>query len=572
MQGLRRMRGISRRDLLLAGYSQGALLTMSRADAEQVRFTANLGEPVRLLGKRMAFTGWQWIRPGGFAWVATGRPAGRLQEDVAPGEAELRTKDVARGLRLVTHPGERTGPLLQPEAPWEDGVGVTFTTLLKDQGMYRAWSLPTNTSGRPRGQRFFTYFESSDGYAWNRPKLRLFEYEGSRENNILNRSSHDYTKATPQTPVQFRKPELYSGSVFIDPAAKTGEKYKLIALGNIGKEAFERYLKRRPNDVDWRDSEDSEKEGAKSVRGAVSRDGIEWSILPDPVVIEPSDTHVVTYYDQNLGKYVLYTRKRNGPLRATTKPQPGTTDPLRRCIGRTESEDFLRFPVSEIALEIGPMHGPSDELYTNGRTSIPGGPDHHLMFPALWSNADDSTRFPLATSADGKRWQYLPGEPVFASSPYGHWDGGCVFLYPELTEMADGSWILPYAGYNVPHKYPRGQWRFAPGYAIWRSGRLVGLRADEQGSFTTIAILPPGRKLYLNAVTARAGFVKVEATSMNGKILPGRSFSESSAVVGDHRRAAIAWGQQTDLGHRDGEAVMLRFQLCQATLYWVDFE
>jgi hypothetical protein len=560
---------LTRRQFVLA--AAGTASTRIVASA-QSPITETLGEPVRLLGSRLAFTGWHWVRPGGFSWV-TPTKGGRLQEYVLPDEARVRRTDVAWGVKLVTHAGERVGPILEAEARWEEGAGVKFTTLLKEQGIYRAWSLPAHTSGRPRGQRFFMYFESEDGMHWKRPNLGLFEYEGSRANNILNQSTHDYTKATPETPMEYRKPELFNGTVFIDPSAPPAERYKVFASGNISQEAFERYKRQRPNEIDWRDKEDLAEPGSKAVRGAVSPDGIRWTVLPDALVVEPSDTLLVAYYDENLRKYVAYTRKRVGLRRASgfTIRDSRTTDPLRRCIGRSETADFRRFPVSEVVLEAMPYHDPGDELYANCRTAVPGAPDHHLMFPTVWSNWDDTTQFPLASSAEGVRWHFLPGSPVFGTAPFGAWDGGSVFVAPNLTEMRDGSWVLPYGGFNVPHKYPRAHWKFAQGYARWRDGRLVGIRSDVQGGFATLGVVPTGRRVFLNAVSTRAGGVRMEVAGLDGKPLPGRSFKDCSDLVGDHRRGAMSWRGETDLGHAEGQAVILRFQVEQATIYWVDF-
>jgi hypothetical protein len=42
---------------------------------------------------------------------------------------------------------------------------------------------------------------------------------------------------------------------------------------------------------------------------------------------------------------------------------------------------------------------PSEQLYTNCRTAIPGAPDQHLMFPAIWNGSvDDTTRIAMASS------------------------------------------------------------------------------------------------------------------------------------------------------------------------------
>src|SRR5258708_5260424 len=84
--------------------------------------------------------------------------------------------------------------------------------------------------------------------------------------------------------------------------------------------------------------------------------------------------------------------------------------------------------------EAGPELLPSDTLYTNAKTVMPGAPDHHLMFPTIWHTAGDITSTALATSHDGKIWHFVPGSPVFATGPFGAFDGGCVFAHPNLIE------------------------------------------------------------------------------------------------------------------------------------------
>jgi hypothetical protein len=243
----------------------------------------------------------------------------------------------------------------------------------------------------------------------------------------------------------------------------------------------------------------------------------------------------------------------------------------RRSIGRSESPDFRQFPIHETILEPGPDLLPTDTLYTNGRTVYPGAPEQHLMFPTIWHTASDSTSITMASSHDGRVWHFLPGGPVFATGPFGSFDGGCVFAHPNLIELAGGSLAMPYSGYNVPHKYPRRQWKFAPGYMVWPKGRLVALEAAGEGAFATAGIMPPGRKLRINAVTKRGGGILVEVAGIDGSPLPGRSFDEARRISGDHHWTLLSWNGQEDLGFAADSAVILRFRMDQAQLYGLEF-
>jgi hypothetical protein len=334
-------------------------------------------------------------------------------------------------------------------------------------------------------------------------------------------------------------------------------------------------MRRRPNAWEMRPGRSKRSNlGVGGIVGAVSPDGLRWKVLPKTFLIEPSDTQITAYYDEELRKYVIYVRKRSLSVRSKRVPE----DPFnsgwlsaRRSIGRTESDVFGEFPLSEIVMEPGPELGPSDTYYTNCRTNIPGSPTLHLMFPAIWHQPEDTTSIALASSHNGKLWHTVPGSPVATTAPTGQWDGGHIFAHPNLLELQDGRWALPYAGYDVPHKYPRGQMKFATGYLIWSKGRLVALDARERGQFTTMAITPPGRKLRLNVLTQRAGRVLVEIVGEGGKPLPGRSFAEASPVVGDHQAAPVTWNGETDLGYPDGTCIRLRFRMQYARIFGLEF-
>jgi len=498
----------------------------------------HLGEPYELAGRRIVFTNWYYVRPGSYGYYdAAGRNV-RTDGSAGPLEVHLQGFDSPSGIRLAARPGQRTGPILQPQHPWEN-QGISLGTLIQDGGLFRAWG-----SG---------YYESADGIAWKRPELGLVEYHGSRRNNLLPGPT---------------------GTVFKDPSAPAAERYKGVYLQDARPASWEAYRSRRPGD--WQClALDADPGRIHAVHGAVSPDGIHWQTLPEPIVVEHSDTQIVACYDQRLRKYVMYTR--NYPLGPRTRkiPYDGFRDQWAvgpRSIGRSETDDFRNFPVSEVILEPTPEMPPTDMLYTNCRTTVPGGPDHHLMFPAIWHRSDDTTSIGLLSSHNGKLWNYVPGSPVFETAEYGQWDGGCIFTHPNLVELPDGRWVLPYTGYNFPHKYPRGQLRYGWGYAAWPKGRLVGLEAPERGEFATVAFLPPGRKMRINALTRRAGRILVEVVGYHdGKPLPGRTFADAAPIIGDQHWTPVSWKGQEDLGHNSGTAIFLRFRMDKARIFGLEF-
>lgn len=288
-------------------------------------------------------------------------------------------------------------------------------------------------------------------------------------------------------------------------------------------------------------------------------------------MVEYCDTLNTAYYDAVLRKYIVYTRFWSVGPRADRLPpdiRGCWTGVGRRAIGRSESPDFRAFPPSEMILEPTPDMQPSEVLYTNCRTTVPGARDHHLMFPAIWNaSIDDTTRIALATSNDGKVWHWVPGGNLLNTQAFGQWDGGCIWVNAELIELTNGDWALPYVGHNVPHKYPRGQRKGAEGYAVWPKGRFMAVEAQDTGEFTMIPLIPPGQVLKVNAVTLRTGWVKVEVTGISG-----RSMETCNPVVGDQHWTQVTWEGGDTLGVGDDVPVTLRIELRQTRLFGLPFE
>ena len=517
------------------------------------------GEPYGLAGNRMIFTNWYYIYSGNFKWYdkhGEGLPQITWGAFLGPWDAEYRPKDVPRGIKLVAQPAKRLGPLVKQKYPWEH-KGLSFATVLKDGSGYKAWGPCEDAEGKRR----MAYYESKDGIKWTRPELGLVEYKGSKKNNLIN--------LEPRLPGESGGNSFFGWGVFIDPSASTAERYKATKSGKISHEEFAKYLEKYPDD--WNPK--GYRGGVwKAMRGAVSPDGINWKLLPQPLTIEHCDTQIVVYYDQQLKKYVLFTRHHMvGPRsnKALTEWNGigSWGDPARRAIGRSESKDFRHFKPSERILSPSPSFSPSQHLYNNCRTCIPGAPETHLMFPSVFDHADDTTTVILLSSFDTKEWHYVPGPPMLETDNFGKWDGGCVFAHPDMIELPDGTFALPYTGYKFPHKYPRGKWQFLPGYATWPKGRLIALEAEDIGEFMTVAFIPPGKKMKINAVTKRAGKILVEVVSdSEDKVLAGRTFEDCDPIIGDKFWVPVTYKGSDYIGHKKNQAIKLRFKLEKAKI------
>lgn len=178
----------------------------------------------------------------------------------------------------------------------------------------------------------------------------------------------------------------------------------------------------------------------------------------------------------------------------------------------------------------------------------------------------------MAVSDDGVNWHFPANPVVLDTAAYGEWDGGCIFAQPNLIELPNGDFALPYQGYIFPHKYPRGQWKAASGLALWPKGRIIALEAEARGEFATAIFISPGTKLRINAQTKRGGSILVEVADEHGTPIPKHTFAEAIPVIGDQPSALLKWGDVETSGVEKGKAVMLRFKMEQAKIFEVTFE
>ena len=99
-------------------------------------------------------------------------------------------------LELKLHSSMPREIVMLRDAPWE-GSGSGFETLFRDGDIIRMYYIGaelTNADGTTlqydpvsgkRRQTYACYAESKDGIHWNKPVLGLFEFNGSKQNNII---------------------------------------------------------------------------------------------------------------------------------------------------------------------------------------------------------------------------------------------------------------------------------------------------------------------------------------------------------------------------------------------------
>jgi hypothetical protein len=98
---------------------------------------------------------------------------------------------IGGGARLELHRPTRREIVFKTDAPWE-GNASAFQSVFKDGALYRMYyrGLHYADGGRAAQAKsahpwLLCYAESDDGLRWRRPKLGLFEFNGSKANNII---------------------------------------------------------------------------------------------------------------------------------------------------------------------------------------------------------------------------------------------------------------------------------------------------------------------------------------------------------------------------------------------------
>lgn len=492
-------------------------------------------EPYRLESGPHLFVDWRYVFAGRtHYYLPDGKDAPRydLNEKLLK-HITSKAGQTPGGIRLEAQQATKTAPVLSNDKPWE--YIHSYLSMKYFNGKYRMWYevVPPRADGKfhPFGFSMLCYAESDDGLHWTKPELGLVEFNGSRANNIV-----------------YGKPlcghEFHGSSVWVDPLAPPEERLKVVYMSDkTPVEEIAQLKATHPESV----SAIGEKKRLM-MRLASSGDGIHWSPQPEPLMAHIGDTQTRIYYDHFTKSYVGYFRMLYMQ---------------RRAIGISGGRDLKHWPTPRLLLFPSPNHDdPGDDYYINGYTRYPGTKTMHLMMVTVFKRYNDSLQASLAASLDGRAWTWIPGGPVLKPGKLGEWDGGCLFVGTELTQLPDGRVAMPYWGYVYPHKHPRYERHMgAIALATWPKERLAALVADQDGEFFTIPLKADGQRLFLNFQTAANGYVQVGIQDKSG-----RSVDDCDLLDGDHLKKEVTWDGEP-MGIEPGESFTLHLRLRQAKLF-----
>lgn len=461
--------------------------------------------------------------------------------------------DHADGVALcVNPPVQHEEPVLVSDRPWEAcGIGGYNTVIREADGRFRMWYGACMYLGLPReGAIRLCYAESADGLRWEKPSLGLLPFRGSVDNNIV----------APLLENQSQQ----GATVYRDERAPEQERYRL-------------WTKFRPTDAEM------EAGVGAGLYAMHSPDGLNWTVYPG----QPNprhqmcDTQNMFFWDDRLNLYVGYTRVRETQM---IDEAAGGGRGRYRAIGRITSPDFRTWSDTEVVLEADETDlaiplpeekttiRPSLDFYTSCAMKHDDAQDVYLMFPSVYYHWQDD-EFPatmdvqMLTSRDGLSWRRAGDRRPFLRHGFdGTASNGMLFANPWLIPVGTEHWL-----YYKATARRHGDAGDAPGGIFRASMRRDGFISVDAGyrggEFTTPAMTLDGHRLEVNCDGSAAGWLKIEVQSPEGAPLPGFSFAEANAVLGNGLRKPVTWKGHRDLAPLARRALRLRVVMRDMKLY-----
>jgi hypothetical protein len=419
-----------------------------------------------------------------------------------------------RNISLELQTPIRREVVLTTDKPWE-GIFSAYFTILQDGPKFRLYYRGSGPVGDSSERQYTCYAESTDGIHFVRPNLRLHEFEGSKDNNIIltGLASHNFAP-------------------FLDtnPAAKPNERFKALAGQASRLDAYG------------------------------SPDGLHWKKLQaEPVITKGTfDSLNLAFWDTNAKCYRAFSRYFD---RDAFKGY--------RSIQNCQSQDFLHWD------EPQPNHYaagvPKAHFYTNATFPCPGAPYHYLAFPmrfiperkkitemkeggvsdAMFMSSRDGQNWDrshleswLRPGTDQRNWTHRSNMPAW----------GIVQTTPDEFSM----YVSEHYG------WPDNRLRRI---TVRRHGFSSAHATAGGGEFTTRPLIFSGDKLVLNYATSAAGSIAVEVQDESGKPLPGYALVDTKPLYGDELDAAISWKSKQDVSGIAGKTVRLHFVMQDADIY-----
>lgn len=431
--------------------------------------------------------------------------------------------DQILGLEFKLHEPQRREVVLELNQAAEGPVSGYYNVLKADGQirMYYRGYMPLDEKGGTSDTsplQTANVAISSDGIRFERPKLGLHDFKGSRENNVVHvgKAAHN----------------LF---VFLDenPNAKPDERFK--AVGG-----------------EW-----------ENLHGYVSPDGFRWRPVRDEALNLKGtfDSLNVIFWDKVADCYRSFSRD----FLKLSEPAAHV-----RLIQSATSKDFINWtePVAHVYHPSAPL----EQYYTNATVRCPGAEHHLLSFPKRF--ADDRKKVEshpytglsdakFMSSRDGVNWdrRFMQAWLRPGRDPLG-WTDRTNMPAQGIVQTADDEFSM------YVSEHCRQSTNRVRRLSIRRHGfASINSKLPLAGEFVTKPLIFSGRQLVLNYATSAAGFVRVELQDVAGRPIPGFKMADATTLYGDELDAIYSWKGGSDLSKLIGRPVRMHFSLWDADLF-----
>jgi hypothetical protein len=424
-------------------------------------------------------------------------------------------------------------PVLVKDRTWEDPNYIQVKSVFRDQDKFRMWYW-----GREWGS---AYAESDDGFKWVKPNLGIHEFQGSRNNNLIDLCE----------------------SCYLDPhETEPAHRYK--AAHHPAKPPY-------------------------GVCLAHSADGYRWTPYNrgEPVTYRAADTLNQIIWDEDARLYRLFTRTDFGT---------GGGDTEYRGAREMVNPDVRANPTNWLTVDNwkfdrqGQFEVARRQVHTLNLW-IHEGIHFGLLCVYEWPAAGtivevndyqrrherDVWNFYIATRRGGHRsnwdmsWVYAD-KPLIQRGQEGSFDKDLIHASSTVITWNDQHWIY-YSGFPLGHfRSPSGPYDISGsiGLALVKLDRLIFLEPwsrEDGGWMTTKPFKVEGNTLEVNADSQR-GWVAAEALDSMGQPIPGFTLQDAQTIENqDGLRLQLQWKNQRSLAALRGQIVRLKFHLRNTKLY-----
>lgn len=427
--------------------------------------------------------------------------------------------DAIRGpVALRLNPAVPAEVVLAADRPWEGETNTYYN--LVDAGDGRSYLYYRGSGKRGgkdnRGGQFTCIAETSDGVHFERLKVGLVEFEGSKDNNILPISGESTSNFTV-----FRdtRPDVPEDQLFKAMAFHPTERFTLSSY--------------------------------------VSPDGLNWRLLQEKPVLRAGyfDSQNVSFWDARLGCYVSYSR-----------------DNIRgqRLVQRSVSEDFVNWSKPEL---LSYADDRDDDLYTNAIQSYPLAPHLYIGFPArfirdrrLVADASGISDGLFMSSRDGThfhRWVtpiVRPDiDPEVWTTRNNYPAAGLHMTSPTMMSLY---WSEHYR--HPTNRLRRGTLRTDGFTCLCETGAAVGEVLTRPFTFS-------GSNLVVNYSTSVVGSIRFGLCDEQGHDIPGFRMEDSEVLYGNAINQTVRWAGNARVDALAGRPVRLRVRMFDAEWYAFQF-